>query len=115
MATQAAATGDTSPTYDLLALDSDGPGTLADLLGGSVTLSVAARAHCPATLIPEQPTAPEFPTYTPELSTPTNPSPAAVPAQIVVGIAGESSLPDVEFTLAKAARSGECGQCTAGS
>ncbi|MGW4694596.1 universal stress protein [Kitasatospora cineracea] len=181
VATQAAA-GDTadalvdaSAEYDLLVLGSDGPGALADLLGGSVALSVAARASCPVALVREQPDAPEdelpliqgelptpenplptatnpFPATVPEdepsatsatatATAPTNPpattavatavapgpSPAAAlegelsapdphsatavapspgPAEIVVGVAGESSLPAVEFALAEAARSG---------
>ncbi|WP_035956585.1 universal stress protein [Kitasatospora sp. NRRL B-11411] len=168
VATQAAA-GDTadalvdaSAEYDLLVLGSDGPGALADLLGGSVALSVAARASCPVALVREQPDAPEdelpliqgeLPTPENPLPTATNPFPATVPAdeppatsatatavavapgpspaaalegelsapdphsatavapspgpaEIVVGVAGESSLPAVEFALAEAARSG---------
>ncbi|RPE29527.1 universal stress protein [Kitasatospora cineracea] len=85
VATQAAA-GDTadalvdaSVEYDLLVLGSDGPGALADLLGGSVALSVAARASCPVALVREQPDAPEdeLPLIEGELPTPENPLPTA--------------------------------------
>ncbi len=94
VATQAAAGNtadalvDASAEYDLLVLGSDGPGALADLLGGSVALSVAARAACPVALVREQSDAPEAELLigeselpAPEDLRPTaaNPSPAAAP------------------------------------
>ncbi|MFJ4677475.1 MULTISPECIES: universal stress protein [unclassified Kitasatospora] len=41
--------------YDLVVLGSHGPGALADMLGTSVALSVAARAACPVVLVREHP------------------------------------------------------------
>ncbi|MFF4341696.1 universal stress protein [Kitasatospora sp. NPDC001540] len=41
--------------YDLAVLGSQGPGAVADLLGNSVALAVAARAACPVVLVREHP------------------------------------------------------------
>ncbi|MFC8723272.1 universal stress protein, partial [Kitasatospora sp. NPDC057198] len=170
VATQAAA-GDpadilveAAADYDLAVLGSHGPGTVTDLLGGSVALSVAARAACPVVLVRERPadqdahpvvedapltaeaaapapvavaspeplpaglpipspldppvrdgagpaTATATTTTTATAVAPPAPEPpsaAAAPGgpEIVVGLAGDSSLPAVEFALAEAARSG---------
>ncbi|WP_033256254.1 universal stress protein [Kitasatospora phosalacinea] len=116
--------------YDLAVLGSRAPGAVADLLGNSVALSVAARAACPVALVREHPAdrdaalaaAPDgelavaaATAGAPPVTVPAA-APAAAPAvppgsaperpEIVVGLAGESSLPAVEFALAEAARSG---------
>ncbi|WP_035816724.1 universal stress protein [Kitasatospora phosalacinea] len=165
VATQAAA-GDpadllveAAADYDLAVLGSYGQGAVADLLGSSVALSVAARAACPVVLVREEPAdqdarlveedapltaeaAAQAPVPVPAglpIESPLDPpvrddarlatAPAAagspltaavrppaaepgstpgIPAgpEIVVGLAGDSSLPAVEFALAEAARSG---------
>ncbi|GLW69602.1 hypothetical protein Kpho02_19010 [Kitasatospora phosalacinea] len=130
--------------YDLAVLGSRAPGAVADLLGNSVALAVAARAACPVALVREHPAdrdappaaapdtrsaaaaapAPDAPAVPPAadvppagaattvVAEPVTAPPVAPPVaaperpEIVVGLAGESSLPAVEFALAEASRSG---------
>lgn len=123
---------DAAEEYDLVVLGSQDPGVLAEWLGGSVALAVAGRAGCPVALVRERPAEEDAPLAGPDarltasaarpvpegalltastgadtgLAVAAPAPPAARQREIVVGVAGESSLPAVEFALAEAASSG---------
>ncbi|QKW23325.1 universal stress protein [Kitasatospora sp. NA04385] len=83
--------------YDLAVLGSGGPGAAADLLGGSVALSVAARATCPVVLVRERPADEDAQLVeedAPLTAVAEAPAPAAVPVGAPAPVTSPVGLPD---------------------